>query len=102
MASSNPEHQIGARVSTRAILVTRLAECKRRYGSNAKSKVDFGVVEEVVCGKAKTGRANYAIKARWTLDHVINHFWVYVTDFVVIHIPAYGALFTLKNSICDA
>ncbi|CAJ1957995.1 unnamed protein product [Cylindrotheca closterium] len=56
-----------ARVSTRAILVTSLAECKRGYGSNAKSKVVFGVVEEVVCGQTATGQANYTTKARCTL-----------------------------------
>ncbi|CAJ1946873.1 unnamed protein product [Cylindrotheca closterium] len=67
MTPSNPKHQIGARVSTRAILVTSLAECKRCYGSNAKSKVVFGVVEEVVCGQTATGRANYTTKARCTL-----------------------------------
>ena len=67
MPVTNPKLQIGARVSTRAILVTCPAECKRRYGANAKKKVVFGIVQEVIRGQTKTGRAAYYIKATWNI-----------------------------------
>ena len=67
MAPTIPKHQIGSRVSTKAILVTNLAECKRRYGANAKTKVAFGFVEEVGHRETSTGRATYSIKAGWDL-----------------------------------
>ena len=47
--------------------MTSLAECKRRYGANAKTKVVFGVIEEVGEGQTASGRAFYMVKACWTL-----------------------------------
>ena len=38
---------IGASVEAKAMLITSLAECSRRFGTNAKTKVVPGLVETV-------------------------------------------------------
>ena len=48
MAGDDPRKVIGARVTTRAKLITSEAECKRRYGSNWATKVVEGIVREVI------------------------------------------------------
>jgi hypothetical protein len=44
MSATDPRFQFGARVHAKAIHVTSLIECHRRYGSNAKTKLLNGMV----------------------------------------------------------
>ena len=44
MSATDPRFQSGARVHAKAIHVTSLIECHRRYGSNAKTKLLNGLV----------------------------------------------------------
>ena len=39
---------VGSRISAKAMHVTNLAECARRYGANKKTKVLYGTVVEHV------------------------------------------------------
>lgn len=47
MPRSDPRFVLGARVQAKAHHVTSLAECHRRYGANAKTKVVNGTVTSV-------------------------------------------------------
>ena len=42
MSSNDPRYQVGALVHAKAMYVTALIECHRRYGSNAKTKLVNG------------------------------------------------------------
>ena len=66
MAGDDPRKVIGARVTTRAKLITSEAECKRRYGSNWATKVVEGIVKEAIRAEQKK-RASYFILAEWKL-----------------------------------
>ena len=47
MSSNDPRYQVGALVHAKAMHVTALIECHRRYGSNAKTKLVNGTVSEL-------------------------------------------------------
>jgi hypothetical protein len=47
MSSNNPLYQVEALVRAKAMHVTALIECHRRYGSNAKTKLVNGTVSEL-------------------------------------------------------
>ncbi|KAI2512650.1 Transposase IS4 [Fragilaria crotonensis] len=47
MSSNDPRYQVGALVHAKAMHVTALIECHRRYGSNAKTKLVNGTVTEL-------------------------------------------------------
>ena len=53
----DPRLYIGASVEAKAMFVTSLAECSRRYGTNAKPKVVPGVVVAFGQGSAPPGRS---------------------------------------------
>jgi hypothetical protein len=44
MSSNDPRFVVGARVHAKALHVTAIAECHRRYGTNAKTKFVNGTV----------------------------------------------------------
>ncbi len=47
MSSNDPRYQVGVLVHAKAMHVTALIECHRRYGSNAKTKLVNGTVSEL-------------------------------------------------------
>ena len=55
----DPRLYIGASVEAKAILVTSLAECSRRYGTNAKTKIVPGLVVSSGQESAPPGRYIY-------------------------------------------
>jgi hypothetical protein len=57
--ADDPRLYIGATVEAKAMLVTSLAECSRRFGTNAKTKVVPGVV--VSFGQESTPGRNRAV-----------------------------------------
>jgi hypothetical protein len=59
---------IGARVIAKAIHVTNLAECKRRYGSNAKTKEIWGTVVEVRTAPTTTNRITTSVVVDFEFD----------------------------------
>jgi Transposase IS4 len=61
---------IGSDVTCKAMHVTSIQECNRRYGSNAKSKILDGVVVEVTVERNNpTNRAQTFIVADWELGN---------------------------------
>ena len=52
----DPRLYIGASVEAKAVFVTSLAECSRRYGTNAKTKVVPGLVVSFGQDSAPSGR----------------------------------------------
>jgi hypothetical protein len=54
---------VGGRVQAKAVHVTNLAECARRFGSNAKTAVVFGTVVEVLVNQTATGRSQRVVVA---------------------------------------
>jgi hypothetical protein len=52
----DPRLYIGASVETKAVVVTSFAECSRRYGTNAKTKVVPGLVVSFGHDSAPPGR----------------------------------------------
>ena len=58
---------MGRRVYAKAIHVTALAECARRYGSRSKSKVIAGTVIECTVKKTATNRSSTYVKAVYNL-----------------------------------
>ena len=67
MASEDPRRIIGRRIYEKAIHVTALAECARRYGSQSKSKEVEGTVLECIGKKTKTNRSSTHVKVVYTL-----------------------------------
>ena len=65
MASEDPRQIIGRRIYAKAIHVTALAECARRYGSRSKSKEVVGTVLEYIDRKTKTNRKSTYVKAMY-------------------------------------
>ena len=59
---------IGAKVIAKAVHVTNLAECTRRFGSNAKTKEIFGTVIEVRTAPTATNRVTTSIVIDFELD----------------------------------
>ena len=57
----------GARVIAKAIHVTNLSECNRRYGSAANSKLLIGVVFKTSGDKLPSGHLRMNIHARFDL-----------------------------------
>ncbi|KAI2490544.1 Transposase IS4 [Fragilaria crotonensis] len=68
MSSNDPRFQVGAPVHAKAMHVTALIECHRRYGSNAKTKLVNGTVSEIKTVPSSTQkRAVTLITAIYTL-----------------------------------
>ena len=69
MAPTNPRCAIGTKIETKALHVTSLAECSRRYGANKKTRILVGTVLEVEIGtKADAlGRRRNFVVARFDL-----------------------------------
>lgn len=64
----DPRKEIGSRVKAKAIHVSNLAECARRYGKNKLIKVVFGTVLEVINSVNPTSnRASMYITANYDL-----------------------------------
>ena len=65
----DPRLYIGASVEAKAVFVTSLAECSRRYGTNAKTKVVPGLVVSFGQDSAPPGqtRPRHNIHCRWFL-----------------------------------
>ena len=55
--ADDPRLFIGTSVEAKAMLVTSLAECSRRYGTNAKTKVVPGLVVSFGQESAPPGRS---------------------------------------------
>ena len=68
MPRQDPRRVVGARVSAKANAVTNDAECARRYGSNRKTKLLYGVVSEICNEPTKTGRANWFLRCTFMLS----------------------------------
>jgi hypothetical protein len=64
----DPRRVVGSRVQAKACHVTNLAECARRYGSNAKSAVVFGTVRDVRNTKTNTGRQSTIVVVDFILS----------------------------------
>ena len=54
MAPTNPRCTIGTKIETKAVHVTSLAECSRRYRANKKTGIIVGTVLEVEIGLKAT------------------------------------------------
>ena len=54
MAPTDPRCTIGSNIQTKAVHVTSLAECSRRYGANKKTRILVGTVLEVEIGPKAT------------------------------------------------
>ena len=69
MTPTDPLCTIGTKIETKAVYVTSLAECSRRYGANKKTRILVGTVLEVEIGpKATTlGRCRTFVVARFDL-----------------------------------
>ena len=67
MSSHDPRRIVGRRVCAKAIHVTALAECARRFGSRSKSKVIAGTVIECSVKKTATNRSSAYVKAVYNL-----------------------------------
>ena len=67
MVSDDPRRIVGRRVYAKAIHVTALSECARRFGSRSKTKEVAGTVLECIDRKTKTNRSSTYVKAVYTL-----------------------------------
>ena len=69
MALIDPHCTIGTKIDTKAVHVTSLAECLRRYGANKKTRILVGTVLEVEIGPKATalGRRRTFVVARFNL-----------------------------------
>ena len=67
MASEDPRRNIGCRIYAKAIHVTALAECARRFGSRSKTKEVAGTVLECIDRKTKTNCQSTYIKEVYAL-----------------------------------
>ena len=56
MPGGDSRRVVGSKVVAKAVHVTNLAECKRRYGANAKKKEVVGIITEVIATKTRTNR----------------------------------------------
>ena len=67
--TTDPRRQVGAIVYAKAMHVTNIKECSRRYGSNAKTKEIRGIVTDVVNKRnEKTNRSSTFVCAIFDLD----------------------------------
>ena len=69
MVSDDPRRIVGRRVYAKAIHVTALSECARRFGSRSKTKEVAGTVLECIDRKTKTNRSSTYVKAVYTLGN---------------------------------
>ena len=60
MTQHDPCSVVGAQVSDNAVIND--AECARRYGSNRKTKILYGVVSEIYNEQTKTSRKNWFLR----------------------------------------
>ena len=67
MVGDDPRRIVGRRVYAKAIHVTSLAECARRFGSRSKTKEVAGTVLECIDRKTKTNRQSTYVKAVYAL-----------------------------------
>ena len=69
MAPTDPHCTIGTNIDTKAVHVTSLAECSRRYGANKKTRIIVGTVLEVEIGLKATalGRCRTFVVTRFDL-----------------------------------
>ena len=83
--SQDPRKIIGAKISALAYHVTSLAECSRRYGSNAKRKRIEGVVKAVEGRQTKTGRTSCYIHGEFDLGGgMMKRNAIYITQVKII------------------
>ena len=61
----NANLNVGSRVIVKACLVTALSECRRRYGSNSKTKSLIGTVFKISGDKLPTGHLRMNVHARF-------------------------------------
>ena len=66
MTQHDPCSVVGAQVSDNAVIND--AECARRYGSNRKTKILYGVVSEICNEPTKTGRKNRFLRCTFMLS----------------------------------
>ena len=69
MAPTDPRCTIGTKIKTKAVHVTSMSECLRRYGANKKNIIIIGTVLEVEIGLKATalGRRRTFLVARFDL-----------------------------------
>jgi len=67
MVGDDTRRIVGRRVYAKAIHVTALAECARRFGSRSKTKEVPGTVLECIDRKTKTNRQSTYVKAVYAL-----------------------------------
>ena len=69
MSPTNPRCTIGTKINTKAVHVTSLSECSRRYGANKKTTIIVVTVLEVEIGPKATalGRRRTFVVARFDL-----------------------------------
>ena len=69
MSPTNPRCNIRNKIETKAVHVTSLAECSRRYGANKKTIIIVGTILEVEIGLKATalGRQRTFVVARFNL-----------------------------------
>ena len=83
--SQDPRKIIGAKISALACHVTSLAECSRRYGSNAKRKRIEGVVKAVEGRQTKTGRTSCYIHGEFDLGGgMMKRNAIYITQVKIV------------------
>lgn len=83
--SQDPRKIIGAKISALAYHVTSLAECSRRYGSNAKRKRIEGVVKAVEGRQTKTGRTSCYIHGEFDLGGgMMKRNAIYITQVKIV------------------
>ena len=70
MPGGNSRRVVGSKVVTKAIHVTNLAECKRRYSANAKKKEVVGIVTKVITTKTRT--LKLLVPITWTKRKTLN------------------------------
>ena len=64
---SDPRRVVGANVNTLASAVTNYAECRRLYGSNARTKRINGIVRRVNVTRPLSGRCSTTLEVIWSL-----------------------------------
>ena len=66
-ANGDPRLIVGRLVYAKAVHVTSLAECSRRFGSAASTRIVPGIVRDVERRETKTGRTATYVKAEFTV-----------------------------------
>ena len=89
MAPTDPHCTIGTKIDTKAVHVTSLAECSRRYGSKKRTIILIGTVLEVEIGPKATvlGRHRTFVVARFDLGGGTRKLATINTWSVKIHTP---------------